>query len=471
MFLKKLLEQRHTLSFRLTLWYGGIFIISSFAVFLIFYLSVASVIYGRIDDELSEDMEEFASYLASKGFEEFIREVRDEIDSEDPEKVFFRAMRSDGSEIISSDMSLWGNPGIGKKTLKHMSSGETAFETIFIPLKSYNTRIVHKKIGQDIIMQTGILLEKETRLMSVFKKVFGISMITTLFIAALAGWFMAKQALSGVEQVTQTAQKISEGAIDQRVSVKSGGNEIEQLANTFNHMLDRIQKLITEMREMTDNIAHDLKSPLTRIRGAAEVILTSNNSQNEYEHMAASIIEECDNLVEMINTMLDISELETGVRKIEFRKIKITDIVQDICELFEPLAEKKNQLLLCNASEQLMIFGHVKMIQQMVSNLLDNAVKYTPDSGVITVSLHKNGKNKVVLSISDTGPGIFEEDLPHIFERFYRADRSRSKAGSGLGLSMVKLITTVHSGDIIVQNLSDSGSKFTVMLPDLSFSS
>ncbi len=466
MFLKRLAEQRKTLSFRLTLWYGGIFIVSSFMVFLIFYMSAASVIYGRTDEELWEEMEEYSSLLSSSGFQKLVNEVVNEIESEDPNKIFYQVIRSDGTIIVSSDMSSWGNPGIGKKVLKHLNNGgDPIFETVFMHHKPYNIRIIHRKIGQDVIVRAGILLEKETRLMTVFKKVFGISMIVALIFAGILGWFMAKRALSGVEEVTRTAQQIIKGDLEKRVNVKTRGNEIEQLVSTFNHMLDRIHKLIKEMREMTDNIAHDLKSPLTRIRGIAEVTLTSGGSAGEYEHMSASIIEECDSLVEMINTMLDISEIETGAGKVEFKKIEMAGLVRDICELFEPLAENKKQALACDVSEQLLINGDLKILQRMVSNLLDNAIKYTPDSGTVTVSLYENGTKQAVLCVSDTGIGICKDDLPNIFERFYRGDRSRSKTGNGLGLSLVKAIVAVHGGDITVLSQPDKGSAFTVMLP------
>jgi heavy metal sensor kinase len=462
MFLKKLTEHYHTLSFRLTLWYAGIFTLSSFAVFLILFLSVESLIYGRMDKELAEDAEEFSSVLNSEGNAALINEVLEEAETEDTEEIFYRLIRADGSEIVASDMSSWENiPPVPVIRL----GNEPVFETISLPGKPYNIRVIYVKIAPDIIFHAGILLESESRIMAIFKEVFGAGMIITLFFAVLVGWFMAKRSLAGVEEVTRTAHQIIKGDLEKRVNVRSRETEIEQLVSAFNHMLDRIRKLIKEMQEMTDNIAHDLKSPLTRMRGAAEVTLTSNASLSEYEQMAAGIIEECDSLVEMINTMLDISELETGAGKVELETVEMRSLVQDVCELFEPLAEKKKQRLISNIDEQLFVQGDLKKLRRMVSNLLDNALKYTPESGEINVSLHRNGNKEIILSISDTGTGISPDDLPHVFERFYRSDRSRSETGTGLGLSLVKAIAEAHGGNIRVRSIPNKGSNFTVTLP------
>ena len=178
-----------------------------------------------------------------------------------------------------------------------------------------------------------------------FKKIFFATMTLLILVAAAVGWFMARRAVSGVEAVTRTARKISEGSFQERVPVKATDDEIDQLATTFNQMLDRIQVLLTEIKEMNDNIAHDLRSPIARIRGFAEVTLTTGKSPADFEAMAASTIEECDRLLDMINTMLTISKTEAGVEKVSRDEVDITALVRNACELFEPLAEEKNVAL------------------------------------------------------------------------------------------------------------------------------
>ena len=289
-------------------------------------------------------------------------------------------------------------------------------------------------------------------------------MAVLIAFAALVGWFMARRALGGVGEITQTAMEISNGALERRVPVGIRGDEIDRLATAFNNMLDRIHALITGMREMTDNIAHDLRSPITRIRGIAEMTLTTGKSINEYEIMAANTIENCDLILGMINTMLDISEAEAGAGELKMEEVDISRVVRDACELFEPMAEDKGVTVISRVSDRCCVIGDIRKLQRMVANLLDNALKYTPSEGVITVSVNDDEEN-VVISVSDTGVGISEEDLSHIFERFYRCDQSRSQAGIGLGLSLALAIAQSHGGNITVRSRPGKGSTFTVNLP------
>ena len=244
--------------------------------------------------------------------------------------------------------------------------------------------------------------------------------------------------------------------------MKARGHEIEQLAITFNSMLDRIHLLVTGMREMTDNIAHDLKSPITRIRGTAEVTLTSGKSTDEYETMAANTIEECDRLLEMINAMLDISEVESGASRLKTKELDITAVIRNACDLFQPIAEDKGIIIVSKVPAECRVYGNIQSLQRLVANLLDNALKYTPSGGTVTVSADGN-EDQVVISFNDTGIGISENDLPNIFKRFYRCDQSRSKVGVGLGLSLAKAIAKAHGGDVTATSMPGKGSTFTVM--------
>jgi signal transduction histidine kinase len=215
---------------------------------------------------------------------------------------------------------------------------------------------------------------------------------------------------------------------------------------------------------MSDNMAHDLRSPITRIRGIAEVTFSTGKSLAEYEAMAANTIEECDRLLDMINTMLMISKAEAGVDHLTREEINLTGVVQEACRLFEPTAEDKGIALSCHAPDESHFFGDMRMIQRMLSNLLDNAIKYTPSGGSVNVSVAENGA-QVVISIKDTGIGISPRDIPHIFERFYRCDESRSQTGIGLGLSLARAIARAHGGDIATTSTPNQGSTFTVILP------
>jgi signal transduction histidine kinase len=315
-----------------------------------------------------------------------------------------------------------------------------------------------------MIIQIGQSLEDDEEFLEMSRKIYGITLIVFMAAAGLIGWFLARRALQGVEEVTRTATAIADGALGKRVSVNTGGDEIDRLATTFNTMLDRIQVLITGMREMTDSIAHDLRSPIARIRGVAELTLTTRGSTEEYESMAASTMEECDRLLEVINTMLDITEFEAGAGKLKMEEVDLSALVRAACDLFQPIAEDKGIALTADTPPNNFITGDVPRLQRMVANLLDNALKYTPSQGAVTVSI-RGEEDRVVISVRDTGIGISEKDLPHIFKRFYRCDRSRSQAGTGLGLSLAQAVASAHGGSITVESALGKGSIFMVALP------
>jgi heavy metal sensor kinase len=393
-----------------------------------------------------------------------IENINIEAESNGVEKMFIRVVTAGGEETASSNMGPWKEIGINRAALKRLAGADRVFETVAVSEHHHNVRVAYGAIGPKTIIQIGQSLKDDEELMEIVREIFGVTLAALMGVAGLIGWFMARRALRGVEEVTQTATEISKGALETRVPVKARRDEIDRLATTFNSMLDRIHALITGMREMTDNIAHDLRSPISRIRGIAEMTLTTRSSLDEYETMAADTIEECDRLLEMINTMLDITEVEAGVGKLVMEEVDFTRLIQEACELFQPLAEDKGIALVFNVPAGHAVIGDVQRLQRMVANLLDNALKYTPPRGTVTVSAREEG-DSVAITVSDTGIGISENDLPHIFNRFYRGDQSRSQAGTGLGLSLARAIASAHGGAITVASTPGAGSTFTILLP------
>jgi heavy metal sensor kinase len=468
MYLKKILNLRHTLAFRLTLWYACIFTISSGVAFLFFYLLITSVIRERTDQELLGQVGQFSSILNLNGIEAVKRVAILEAQAAGVKKIFFRLLYSTGEVFSSSNMSYWRDIGVHRSAINQLIKGKShVLETIIIPHRKHKVRILYGIIGPGIILQLGQSMENSTRFIEAFQKIFTTTMALLIVLAGVVGWFMARRALYGVEAISRTARKISGGALEKRVPVKPRADEIDQLAITFNQMLDRIQTLVTGIKEMSDNIAHDLRSPVTRIRGIAEVTLTTGKSIAEYENMAASTIEECDRLLDMINTMLVISETEAGVNKFEHKMLDVSVVVREACELFQPIAEDKSLQLICTVPAKSQLEGDERMIQRMIANLLDNAIKYTPQGGSISIEVHTDAEKNRVISVKDTGIGILANDLVHIFERFYRCDQSRSATGIGLGLSLARTIARAHGGDITAVSNLGKGSTFTVFLPQL----
>ena len=467
MLFEKLARIRRTLAFRLTLWYAAIFTASSLLAFFFFYLQIAAILRERTDEELLDDIEEFSTLFDEKGIDEVKRTMVLEAKNDGEKDVFYRLLGSDGRELGSSELFSWGELAVNRSALQQIEKAQKPiFETLTIEGRRHLARTVYASIGPGTILQIGISLEDDDEFLAQFRQIFGATIALVMGFAGLLGWFMAKRALTNVEQVTRTARAISASDLEQRVPVKGQAEEIDRLATTFNDMLDRIQKLVTETKEMTENIAHDLRSPITRIRGMAEMALTSGNAVEEYEAAAASTVEDCDRLLEMINTMLYISQTEATAGKFATEEVDVTRMVRHACELFQPVAEDKGVTLVVEIRSEVKVQGVLQGLQRMLANLIDNALNYTPSPGTVTVSVNADAKSGII-AVADTGIGIPQEDLPHIFRRFYRCDRSRSRPGTGLGLTLVEAIVHAHRGQIAVTSTPNVGTTFSITLPGI----
>jgi heavy metal sensor kinase len=450
----------------LTLWYAGIFLVTSCVAFLFFYFLITTVIRERTDQDLLEEVRTLTSIRKARGIEAAQRQAALEAQAAGEKKIFFRFLYPTGIAFSSSNMTYWRDIGIKRNALKQLLEDEQpVFDTIKSPDRRHRIRVLYAMVGRSVILQIGQSMENYTRFIEAFRKIFITTMAILFLLAAIVGWFMARRALASVETVTQTARRISNGNLQERVPVKKREDEIDQLAQTFNRMLDRIQTLVTGIKEMSDNIAHDLKSPITRIRGISEVTLATGASLDDFETMAAGTIEECDRLLDMINTMLVISRTEAGVSSLEKKEIDISAVIRDACDLFQSAAEDKGITIGCRADETIWVDGDLRLIQRMIANLLDNAIKFSSPEGRVDVSMHADNYRGVQIAVADSGIGIAPEDLSLIFERFYRCDPSRSESGTGLGLSFARTVARAHGGDITVTSTPGQGSVFSVVLP------
>ena len=468
MFSKNKYRLTGTLSFRLTLYYLIIFSLSILAGFFFFNYLLSASLHDGLDQDLTSEAKELSLLLERKGIHGVETAMMLEAESIGVEKLFARLMDINGKTIASTDETNW-NIGAGRKALNTISGGQNNFfETVIVPEREYKARVLYSRLGHDYILQIMISMEGINKFLAVFRHIFIIIMGLMFILSTAVGWFMARRALKGVEEVTQTAIEVSDGKFDKRVKVTGHGEEIDRLASTFNNMLERLQILIKDIQDINDNVAHDLRSPVTRMRGIAETTLMASGADPEVEAMAGSIIEECDGLLIMINTMLDISEAEAGVSTLNLSDVDLSEIISEACELFQPVAEDKGIRIIQDIEADVSITADKEKIQRLVANLIDNALKYTNDGGTVTFTL-KQEKNEVIASIKDTGIGISEDDIPKIFNRFYRCDRSRSLQGVGLGLSLARAIVMVHHGTINVSSEPDKGSTFTISLPGIPF--
>lgn len=470
MSLGKLIKFRKTLSFRLTIWYAGIFTLSSFIAFSVFYLRIYSITMARADEELIEETGEISAALNEGGIGTVRAEIAEDAEEEDENNIFFRVISRDGEILATTNMSSWGNIDISHKTIKAQDSqANYVLQTLAIPGREYKARVISAPIGPKEIFQMGMILEEEEEYLKIFRNLFCLLFLVMAFVSGLFGWFIARQGLRDVEEVTRTAIEISSGSHDKRVRVKDRYEEIERLGNAFNVMLDRIQSILLAMREINDNIAHDLRSPLARIRGIAEMTLLREKSVDDFKKMAVSTVEECDTLIDMVNTMLEITEAEAGVAQQNIEEFDLAKLLSDACDLFRPIADDKHIDINLSIPDELHFRTDRKKLQRMVTNLLENAIKYTPDGGTVAISVLVH-EGQVDIVIEDNGIGISQDDQPHIFERFYQSDKSRSTTGIGLGLSLAKAFAVALGGKIIVRSTLGDGSTFTINLPTFSFS-
>lgn len=466
MFFARVNKLRHSLAFRLTLWYVFVFVLSAMVAFTLFYLLILRLINQRTDDDLITSANRLAQVYALEGGEMLRRAALLQVQATGEQKMFFRLFYPSGVFFSSSNMTFWKNIGIDRRAVDAVFEQGRPYSlaTQPIPRQPFNARIIYKRIGVNVVLQLGYSLQGEGHLVLTFKRTFVFTMGVLLLVAVAMGWVMARSALSGVASVTQTAQKISEEDLDTRVPVQHRHDEIDQLAVTFNQMLDRIKLLVSGTRQMNDNIAHDLRSPIARIRGLAEVTLTGDGGIEEYAQMAASTVEECDRLLQMINTMLTISRTEAGVDPMTFETVDLAESAIEACVLFQPLAEDKGISMQCGAADPCLVKGNPQMLQRLLANLVDNAIKYTDPGGSVRVSVDRIESN-VRMEVQDTGPGIPPEDHKRIFQRFYRGDQSRTLGGAGLGLSLAQAIVRAHGGEISLQSQPGQGSTFAVLIP------
>jgi len=457
-----------TVTSRLTLWYSAIFAILAIMAFALIYILFSSYLIQRVDEDLLEVTKEVETLYREHGDKVMGREFTREAEAEGINRIFFRLLSGNLKELAASDLSAWRGLPPPLHKLKNLPDGAELFEIISLPSRLDRTRVLYKKSLNGAIIQVGYSLEDVDELITHFRMIFGTVIAVMLFLGSTGGWLLARKAMRGFERVRNAAVIIRQGDFSHRVPLGNEGEEIDNLARAFNDMLEHIQVLVRELKEATNNIAHDLRSPITRIRGIMETTATGTHDVEHYGEMAGIVIEECDRLVGMINTMLEIAETESGVAEFSSVPLDIGALVRDAHELFQPVAEDKGIEFIIDApSELLMILGDTSRLQRAMANIIDNAIKYCKAGDSVTLSAwRRNGH--VVIAVRDSGNGINEKDLPHIFERFYRGDKSRSTPGHGLGLSLALAIVRSLRGDISVESSPGKGSTFTILLPALS---
>lgn len=325
--------------------------------------------------------------------------------------------------------------------------------------------------SQPAVMHIGRSMEAQKSVLREYLVFYLYSVPMVLVVSVVAGWFLVRRALKPFEEITLTAERITHENLNTQIHTERKEEEIQRLVKSFNAMVRRLDESFRQMRKFNADAAHELRTPLAIIQGETEIALRSSELPEEIRSVLASNLEELDRLTRVVNDLLTLSEAEAGTRVLTKTPMEVKVLLEDLVDQMRLLASDRNLRIEVRCTPDLWIDADKLWIRRAIINILHNAIKYSKDGGIIEISAWGENSN-VRLCIRDQGIGIMPQDLPHIFDRLYRADpaRSRDSGGAGLGLAMVKWIVEAHKGTVTVQSEPEQGSIFEICLPPSSSS-
>ncbi|MCP4690121.1 MAG: HAMP domain-containing histidine kinase, partial [Desulfobacterales bacterium] len=316
-----------------------------------------------------------------------------------------------------------------------------------------------------LILQVGKNSTRSREFLTYFRSVFLQFVAPILLLGIFIGGWLTFRGLLPIRRLVQTVRDILRtGEMSTRVPAPSGRGELNELISLFNEMLVKNESLIQAMHESLDNVAHDLRTPMTRLRGMAELAMQERQNPNACYEALGDCMEESERVLTMLTALMDVAEAETGAMRLDLDLLSAPEVIRGVMELYEIVAEEKQIALSADLPESLDIRADRTRVQQVVGNLLDNALKYSDGGQRIVISAREE-EDSAVISVADRGIGIAPEELDKIWNRLYRTDRSRSRRGLGLGLSFVQAIVQAHGGSVHVESELNKGSTFSVRLP------
>ena len=424
-------------SLRLALWYATLFVSGAMAIVFVTYYLTATSLAQRDQQIIRGKLGDYAAAYQRGGVRVLASTVRSE-QQVAPERLFVRVVDRGVESVVLSNPEGWDTSKL---------------------------EIASAQLADGTLVQVGKSTEARDDLLSRFRATLGIVTLFIVVIALTGGWLATQSALFPIRRLSQAVQRIiSTGRTDARVQPDGSGDALDELTSLFNAMLDKIEGLVTAMRGSLDNVSHDLRTPLTRLRGTAELALASPPDLDRYREALADCVEESDRVLVMLNTLMDISEAESGTMQLQRESLMLADVVARAVDLYRDVAEARGVALAADAAEEVVVVADRTRLEQVAANLIDNAVKYTPPGGRVDVEVRRDGAT-AIMRVRDTGAGIPPDELPRIFERLFRGDTSRAERGLGLGLSLVRAIVEAHGGTVSVESEPGKGSAFTVSLP------
>jgi heavy metal sensor kinase len=454
-----------SLSFRLTTLFAAVFLAGSLLLALATYALLANSLRRDDSAELRSRLLEFwAIYQTGK-----LELIRKELTLERlvmAERLYMLRIANGRSNntLYLYVPSNWSEYNLG---LLELLPAIREGELIRIPSAQDRSalEISSLRLPDGNILQIGISTNRRQEVLQRFRRIFILVFLPLSGLSVLGGFLFSSRSLKPVRHLLEVTKNIVDtGRMNARVPSRGSGDELDELVGLFNRMLAKIDSLITAMRQSLDNVAHDLRTPMTHLRGTAELALQGREEIGAYQEALASCMEESESILNMLSSLMDISEAETGVMKLDRKTVDLSSVVDDMVELYGYSAEEKNITIIREPGESVSISADLNRIRQVIANLLDNAVKYTPEGGTIGVSTGIR-EQQAILTIRDTGPGIPPKDLPHIWERLFRGERSRGQPGLGLGLGLVRAIVQAHGGNVDVLSQTGTGAVFSVHLP------
>ncbi|HVD93426.1 MAG TPA: HAMP domain-containing sensor histidine kinase [Vicinamibacterales bacterium] len=458
---------RRLLGLRLSIWYATVFIISTVVLVGVTYSLLASALAQRDHDIIRATLREYASRYELGGLAALQRAVELEERTGGRERLFVRVIGRDAEATFVRMPQDWGG-----YALEDLGDGSTRLTDVVAHDRRAVLEVASARLADGTILQVGKSNEIRLALLRTFQVIVGLVSIVALVVGVIGGLVLTRSTLQPIYDLIDVVQGIIRtGRTDTRVPVRAAeGDAVDELSALFNTMLDRINALIAAMGESLDNVAHDLRTPLARLRGIAERAIQAGDSpsaRNLQREALADCLEESERILSMLNTIMDISEAETGALQLRREPVALRALIGEVGELYEDVAETRKVRVIVEPAPEVVVSGARDRLRQVFANLLDNAIKYTGESGEVRVSVTREG-DAAVVTIADTGAGIAAEDLPRIWERLYRADPSRSERGLGLGLSLVKAYVEAHGGQVSARSEPGRGSTFTVRLPTVS---